>query len=74
MFLFVCLFECSHGDFTTIIDLPEGEHQYKYFVDGQWQHNTKQVRKHQFTFKETFFSPSEKFVVECEQLFKGLPD
>ncbi|XP_071803449.1 5'-AMP-activated protein kinase subunit beta-2-like [Asterias amurensis] len=32
----------SHGDFTTIIDLPEGEHQYKYFVDGQWQHNTKQ--------------------------------
>ncbi|KAI8787703.1 5-AMP-activated protein kinase subunit beta-1 isoform X1 [Biomphalaria glabrata] len=26
----------SHGDFYTILDLPEGEHQYKFFVDGQW--------------------------------------
>lgn len=23
----------------TIIDLPEGEHQYKYFVDGEWRHD-----------------------------------
>lgn len=29
----------SHGDFYTIVDLPEGEHQYKFYVDGQWQHN-----------------------------------
>ncbi|CAC5394159.1 PRKAB [Mytilus coruscus] len=29
----------SHGDFLTIIELPEGEHQYKFFVDGSWQHN-----------------------------------
>ncbi|CAK1600962.1 unnamed protein product [Parnassius mnemosyne] len=29
----------SHGDFVTIIDLPEGEHQYKYFVDGEWRHD-----------------------------------
>lgn len=27
----------SHGDFSTIIELPEGEHQYKFFVDGEWQ-------------------------------------
>ena len=27
----------SHGDFSTIIELPEGEHQYKFFVDGAWQ-------------------------------------
>lgn len=26
----------SHGDFVTIIDLPEGEHQFKYCVDGEW--------------------------------------
>ena len=26
----------SHGDFYTIIDLPEGTHQYKFLVDGQW--------------------------------------
>ncbi|XP_045458107.1 5'-AMP-activated protein kinase subunit beta-1-like [Melitaea cinxia] len=29
----------SHGDFVTIIDLPEGKHQYKYFVDGEWRHD-----------------------------------
>uniref|UniRef100_T1J982 5'-AMP-activated protein kinase subunit beta-1 n=1 Tax=Strigamia maritima TaxID=126957 RepID=T1J982_STRMM len=29
----------SHGDFVTILDLPEGEHQYKFQVDGQWMHD-----------------------------------
>jgi len=32
----------SHGDFSTIIELPEGEHQYKFFVDGDWAHDPKQ--------------------------------
>lgn len=27
----------SHGDFYTIVDLPEGQHQYKFLVDGTWQ-------------------------------------
>lgn len=26
----------SHDDFTTIINLPEGKHEFKYYVDGQW--------------------------------------
>lgn len=29
----------SHGDFVTIIDLPEGEHQYRYYVDGEWKND-----------------------------------
>ncbi|XP_072430112.1 5'-AMP-activated protein kinase subunit beta-2-like isoform X1 [Chiloscyllium punctatum] len=29
----------SHNDFIAILDLPEGEHQYKFFVDGQWAHD-----------------------------------
>lgn len=29
----------SHGDFVTIVDLPEGTHQYKFLVDGEWQHD-----------------------------------
>lgn len=33
----------SHGDFVTIIDLPEGEHQYKYFVDGEWRNDPQVV-------------------------------
>ncbi|KAL4238142.1 5'-AMP-activated protein kinase subunit beta-2 [Mactra antiquata] len=32
----------SHGDFFTIVDIPEGEHQYKYYVDGAWQHNASE--------------------------------
>lgn len=27
----------SHGDFVTIIELPEGTHQYKFLVDGVWK-------------------------------------
>lgn len=34
----------SHDDFYTIIDLPEGTHEYKYFVDGNWVCDTKEVR------------------------------
>lgn len=36
----------SHGDFVTIIDLPEGEHQYKFFVDGEWRHDPDIVRNY----------------------------
>lgn len=34
----------SHNDFVAILDLPEGEHQYKFFVDGQWVHDPSEVR------------------------------
>lgn len=33
----------SHKDFVTIVDLPEGDHQYKFFVDGEWRHDPKIV-------------------------------
>lgn len=33
----------SHGDFVTIIDLPEGDHEYKFCVDGEWKHDPKLV-------------------------------
>uniref|UniRef100_A0A673KXZ7 5'-AMP-activated protein kinase subunit beta-2-like n=1 Tax=Sinocyclocheilus rhinocerous TaxID=307959 RepID=A0A673KXZ7_9TELE len=33
----------SHNDFVAILDLPEGEHQYKFFVDGQWLHDPSEV-------------------------------
>ncbi|XP_078741035.1 5'-AMP-activated protein kinase subunit beta-2-like, partial [Lampetra fluviatilis] len=29
----------SHNDFVAILELPEGEHQYKFYVDGQWLHD-----------------------------------
>ncbi|XP_034411180.1 5'-AMP-activated protein kinase subunit beta-2-like isoform X6 [Cyclopterus lumpus] len=33
----------SHNDFVAILDLPEGEHQYKFFVDGQWVHDSSET-------------------------------
>ncbi|XP_045171053.1 5'-AMP-activated protein kinase subunit beta-1-like isoform X8 [Mercenaria mercenaria] len=32
----------SNGDFFTIVELPEGEHQYKFYVDGNWLHNVNE--------------------------------
>nr|CDS32620.1 AMPK beta subunit [Hymenolepis microstoma] len=32
----------SKQNFYTIIDLPEGEHQYKFIVDGHWKLNKNQ--------------------------------
>lgn len=29
----------SHGDFALILEVPEGDHQYKFKVDGQWVFN-----------------------------------
>lgn len=31
----------SHGDFVTILDLPQGEHEFKFFVDGEWKHDPR---------------------------------
>ena len=37
---------CSREDFTTILELPEGSHEYKFFVDGQWVHDSGEVCVH----------------------------
>lgn len=36
-------FPPSHNNFVAILDLPEGEHQYKFYVDGQWTHDPSEV-------------------------------
>lgn len=43
----------SHNDFVAILDLPEGEHQYKFFVDGQWVHDPSEVTLSCFLSPET---------------------
>lgn len=35
----------SHSNFTAIVDLPEGEYEYKFHVDGAWQHSAKQLTR-----------------------------
>ena len=33
----------SQGEFSAIIELPEGEHEYKFCVDGRWIHDPNAV-------------------------------
>lgn len=55
----------SHNDFVAILDLPEGEHQYKFFVDGQWVHDISEV---------SCFNISLCFKPYCLLLFMFLSD
>jgi len=32
----------SDGDHVAIVDLPEGEHQYKFVIDNKWEHDPNQ--------------------------------
>ncbi|XP_032899519.1 5'-AMP-activated protein kinase subunit beta-1 [Amblyraja radiata] len=32
----------SQNNFVAILDLPEGEHQYKFHVDGHWTHDSSE--------------------------------
>ena len=32
------------GEFETDVDIPQGTHEYKFLVDGAWQHDQSQVR------------------------------
>ncbi|TRY83088.1 hypothetical protein DNTS_000660 [Danionella cerebrum] len=65
----------SQNNFVAIVDLPEGEHQYKFFVDGQWTHdptepvvtsqlgtvnNIIQVRKTDFEVFDALMVDSQK--------------
>uniref|UniRef100_A0A8C5PYL6 5'-AMP-activated protein kinase subunit beta-1 n=1 Tax=Leptobrachium leishanense TaxID=445787 RepID=A0A8C5PYL6_9ANUR len=65
----------SHNNFVAILDLPEGEHQYKFLVDGQWTHdpsepvvtsqlgtinNVLQVQKTDFEVFEALMVDSQK--------------
>ena len=48
----------SHGDFVTIIDLPEGEHQNKFFVDGEWRHDPGLVSVTSLSFMYIIYNVS----------------
>ena len=44
----------SSGDFTAIVELHEGRHEYKFFVDGQWLHDPNEVYIYTHTLSLTF--------------------
>ena len=39
----IIFLSCSQGDFTTIMELPEGEYEYKFYVDGRSIHDPNTV-------------------------------
>lgn len=46
----------SQNTFVAIVDLPEGEHQYKFYVDGQWTHDPAEVRDYSHSDVTNFLS------------------
>jgi len=42
----------SHDDFIAIVELPSGEHEYKFLVDGEWKIDKNEVST---CMKLTFF-------------------
>uniref|UniRef100_A0A0B7BBF5 5'-AMP-activated protein kinase subunit beta-1 n=1 Tax=Arion vulgaris TaxID=1028688 RepID=A0A0B7BBF5_9EUPU len=64
----------SQTDFFTIVDLPEGEHQYKFLVDGQWlTHLTDPVANSEIgtknsimTVKRSDFDAFEALAIDSE--------
>jgi len=35
----------SDNDFVTILELPEGEHEYKFSIDGRWEYDLNEPSK-----------------------------
>lgn len=71
-FLISCLFLCSNGDFFTILDLPEGEHQYKFYVDGQWVHDPNEVIGVSLLIQSWMFCfISKDCLFRCTNVFNG---
>ena len=35
-----------HGDFSAIVELPKGTHEYKFYVDGKWIHDPCAVSRY----------------------------
>ncbi len=33
----------SDNDFVAILELPEGEHEYKFSIDGRWEYDLNEV-------------------------------
>ncbi|CAG0883495.1 unnamed protein product [Darwinula stevensoni] len=62
----------SHGDFVTIVDLAEGEHQYKFLVDGEWKHDTSEptlendmgTKNNVMTVRKTDFEVFEALAID----------
>ena len=34
-----------HGDFSAVVELPEGTHEYKFYIDGKWIHDPSAVSR-----------------------------
>lgn len=49
----------SDGDYVAIVDLPEGEHQYKFVIDNKWEYDPTQP-----TTDDTFNGKNNLVVVK----------
>ncbi|XP_065303689.1 5'-AMP-activated protein kinase subunit beta-2 [Dermacentor albipictus] len=69
----------SHGDFVVILDVPEGDHQYKFMVDGQWVHDQNEptvdndmgTKNNLINVKQSDFEVFEALAMDSESSGSG---
>lgn len=69
----------SEKDFVAIVDLPEGEHEYKFFVDGEWKTNPQEqtidssigTENNMISIKESDFEEFENALLKDPNDKKG---
>ncbi|CAF0744789.1 unnamed protein product [Didymodactylos carnosus] len=53
----------SDNDFVTIVELPEGKHQYKFIIDGRWEYDSSD-RNNVITVKKSDFEVMEALRID----------
>jgi 5'-AMP-activated protein kinase regulatory beta subunit len=69
----------GEGDFIIILELQEGEHQYKYLVDGEWKHNANEptvdnnmgTKNNIIDVKKTDFEVFEALAIDSDTVSHG---
>lgn len=69
----------SHGDFVLILEIPEGEHEYKFLVDGQWKHDPTEptadnelgTKNNYITIKKSDFEVFEALAMDSVKTGSG---
>ena len=53
----------DRGEFSATLELPEGRHEYKFIVDGEWMHDPDVVSR--FIHILSRFTLTCKFMAFC---------
>lgn len=58
----------SDNDFVVILELPEGEHEYKFQIDGRWEYDLNEVEFLLFILSIIRLSSLRKMMVKMDEI------